>query len=194
VLREGAQEVPARHTVGHRLLVELLSQRQEFAVERLFRVLGLRAPADDFAQLYDSLQAEDVATRAAARELLEQLLPQRWRGAVLALVDDAPDAERLAAGAPFYPAEAIEYDRLVLDLAAHASDAVASLATYHAVELGVIDRNAMREPLDVSANWIRGWRQAVPGPLATGPAAAVAAAAEPPTAADELVWAAGGRR
>lgn len=191
VLREGAAEVPARRTVGHRLLLELLAQRQAFAVERLFRVLGLRAPEEDVSQLYDNLYADDPATHAAARELLEQLLPQRWRAAVLALVDDAPDAARLAAGASFFAVAGIEYDDLLRELATHPSDAVAALATYHAVELGVIDR-AATQPLDVSTNWVRGWRQPAPG--RTG-AAAIAAPlpAEAAAVADELVWAVGGR-
>jgi HEAT repeat protein/CRP-like cAMP-binding protein len=162
VLEEAAEEVPARRTVGHRLLVELLKQRQAFAVERLFRVLGLRVPDEDFAQIYDSVHGDDPATRAAGRELLEHLLPARWRAAVLALIDDAPAADRLASAAPYYVAGAIEYDALVRELAAHASDAVAALATYHGMELGVVERASDRV-LDTSVNWIRGWRQPVSG-------------------------------
>ena len=186
VLTTGAADVPARRTVGHRLLLELIGQRQAFAVERLFRVLGLRAPGDDFAQLYDSVHSDDAVTRAAARELLEQLLPARWRGAVLALVDDAPEADRLESGAPFYSAAALDYESLLAELAAHPSEAVASLASYHAVELGVLDAARARHPLDASANWFRAWEQAASDRLRAGAVPLVAA--EPP--AEELTWAA----
>jgi hypothetical protein len=186
VLTAGAAEVPARRTVGHRLLLELIGQRQAFAVERLFRVLGLRAPGDDVALLYDSVHSDDAVTRAAGRELLEQLLPARWRGAVLALVDDAPEADRLASGAPFYKAAALDYDTLLVQLAAHPSEAVASLASYHAVELGILDAARARHPLDASANWFRAWEQAASDHVHEG--ATALAVAEPP--AEELAWAA----
>ena len=192
VIEAGAAEVPARRTVGHRLLLELLLQRQSFAVERLFRVLGLRAPDDDFAQIYDSVHGDDPDARSAGRELLERLVPSRWRAAVLALLDDAPAADRLQSGAPYYTAEAISYDELLRTLAQHASDAVSSLATYHAIELGVMEPDRARA-LDTSANWIRGWRHASPAGSAD-PNPAPVAPADPPPVDVELVWAAGGSR
>jgi hypothetical protein len=189
VLRAGAEAVPMRRTVGHHLLLERLEQREACAVERLFRGLGLGSPEADFAQLYDSLHSEEAATRGAARELLEQLLPPRWRDAVLALTDDGSDEDRLASGQPFYVAEPIEYDQLLLEMASHPSDAVAALASYHAVELGILDA-AHLQRFDASTNWIRGWRRPPPEP---GAATAAPLAAEAATIDDELVWAAGGR-
>lgn len=169
VLRAGADAEATRRTAGHRLLVDLIAQRQDFAVERLFRVLGLRAPEDDFAQLYDSVHGEDPAARAAGRELLERLLPAAWRGAVLALVDDAADEERLAGAAPHYTAEPIAYDALLRELAVHPSDAVAALASYHAAELGLVDRDAVRRRGESGVDWFAAWRPADDPPsLAAG--------------------------
>ncbi len=189
VLSAGAEAEARRRTVGHRLLLELLGQRQTFAVERLFRVLSLRAPDEDFAQLYDSVHSEDESTRAAARELLEQVLPTRRRGAVLALVDEAPASERLASGEAYYTPTDIDYDRLLLELAGHRSDAVAALASYHAVELGLLERE--RHAFDISTNWFRSW-----GRGAVAHASAPNSAATDPTGEapvdDMLGWAAAG--
>ena len=167
VLRADADEEAGRRTTGQRLLIDLIAQRQAFAVERLFRVLGLRVPEDDFAQLYDGVHDPDPEARAAARELLERVVPGRWRGAVLALVDDVADAERLASSAPHYRAEPIAYDALLRELAVHPSDAVASLAAYHAVELGLLARDGVRRAGETGVHWFDAVREEPP-PLAAG--------------------------
>jgi hypothetical protein len=137
VLEEGAAQRAQRRTAGHRLLVELLRQKEHFAIERLFRMLGLYGREENFAQLYEGLHSEDRATRASSVELLEHALPARWRAAVLGLTDDVADADRLAAGAAFYQPAAVEYEALLAQLVDHQSDTVAALAAYHARELGL---------------------------------------------------------
>ena len=137
VLDEGAAQRPERRTAGHGLLADLLRQKEAFAVERLFRSLGLCNPGEDFAQMYEGLQSPDAATQASSRELLEHVLPPRWRAAVVGLTDDGADAERLAAGAAFYEPPQLDYESLIAQLLAHRSETVASLAAYHASELGL---------------------------------------------------------
>lgn len=137
VLDSGAVERPERQTVGRQLLSDLLRQKETLAIERLFRVLGLTFPGIDVGQLYEALHGPDAAARASAREVLDHVLPVRWRAPVIGLTDEIPDSERLAAGKRCYAAEDIDYDRLVADLSADRSDIVAALASYHGVEIGL---------------------------------------------------------
>jgi HEAT repeat protein len=135
-LDAGAAAQPERDTVGRRLLGDLLRQKEDFAVERLFRALGLASPDTDFAQLYEALDNPDAAAGASARELLEHVLPARWRAAVVGLADDVPDAERLASGGA-YAGAAMADDDVLLELIDHPSDIVSALASYHAAEIGL---------------------------------------------------------
>jgi len=137
VLEAGATEHPNRRTPGHRLLAELLSQKEGFAFERLFRALGLRDGDAGFAQIYEGLQSRDEAAQASSRELLEHVVPARWRAAVVALAEDGSSADRLAEGRPYYAPPELTYDQLVVELMDHRNDTVAALASYHAVEIGL---------------------------------------------------------
>ncbi|MDX2171213.1 MAG: hypothetical protein SF182_29360, partial [Deltaproteobacteria bacterium] len=110
------------------LLVELLRQKLGFAVERLFRVLGLRDPRADFEQVYDSVHSADATTRATGHELLEQLVPSAWRGALRALTSDEPVAERRRAGRAFYDPPALDAGQLLAALRGHVDPTVAALA------------------------------------------------------------------
>ena len=58
----------------------------------LFRLLGLRHRGEDFEKIYRGLRSASAKVRASSRELLENLLEPPLREAVLALVDDVPDA------------------------------------------------------------------------------------------------------
>ncbi len=119
----GAARPPARE-----LLIELLRQKLVFAVERLFRVLGLRDPRTDFEQLYLGVHSGDPMTRGTSHELLEQVVPTPWRAALHALTDDLPDAERLRAGRAFYEPSDLDETTLITRLAAHSDAALAALA------------------------------------------------------------------
>lgn len=137
VLANGAAQQPERRTSGHELLADLLRQKEALAVERLFRILGLSNPDENFAQLYEGLQSENAATRASSRELLAHILPPRWRASVVGLTDDGDDVERLATGHAFYELTPIDYAGLLATLVDHRSDTLAALAAYHARELGL---------------------------------------------------------
>src|SRR6185369_5366319 len=98
----GVAEDAARATAGGDLLDAILRDRQRKALERLFRLLGLAHPGEDWKRMYLGLESTDPVSRASSRELLEHSLDQPLRGAVLALVDDIPDAERLSGATPFH--------------------------------------------------------------------------------------------
>jgi hypothetical protein len=137
VLEEGVAQRPERDTPGHRLLAELLSQKEGFAIERLFRAFGLRDPNAGFAQIYDGLQSPDPEAQADSRELLQHVIASRWRAAVIGLTDEAPVAERLAAGSDHYTAPPLDYEELIAELIDHPNETVAALASFHAAELGL---------------------------------------------------------
>jgi len=154
-LARGAEEEPARRTRGHALLLDLLRQRHAFAVERLFRVLGLRDPGEDFAQIYDALHSEDAAAQSTGHELLEHILPAPWREPMRGLIDDVPDADRLKSAGRFYEAQPVTYEVLIADLRAQASETLSALADYHATELGLdAAQSEVSAPPSTGAHWL----------------------------------------
>jgi AAA family ATP:ADP antiporter len=136
-LARGVAEDEARATAGSDLLDAILRDRQRKAIERLFRLLGLAHPGEDWKRMYLGLESRDAATRASSRELLEHILDQPLRNGVLALVDDIPDAERLADVAPFHQAAPLAYEALLAVLLESGGETIQCLAAYHAGELGL---------------------------------------------------------
>ncbi len=137
VLVRGAESDPRRATPGHELLVALVGHKEEHALERLFRLLGLLQSSEDYERLYRGLKANNPKVRASSRELLENLLRAPLRDAVLALIDDAPAEKRLAAAGDFVGFLPTTYENLLGRLLDEGDETVRSLATYHAGELGL---------------------------------------------------------
>jgi ATP/ADP translocase/HEAT repeat protein len=131
------QERPQWQTTGAQLIAALLENKEALATERLFRVLGLRYRNEDLAQIYSGLRGDDPTTRSSSHELLEQMLSGAERTAVLGLVDDLPDSERLAAGAEFYQAEPLTAEALVDTLRQARSVSLSSLAAFYATQIGL---------------------------------------------------------
>lgn len=144
-LARGAADDPRRLTPGHELLATLLRDKEVHAVERLFRLLGLRHRGEDFEKIYRALRSPSPKVRASGRELLENLLDPWLRRAVVGIVDDVPDTERLTHGAPFYVPEALDYERLLFKLLDQQGETVRCIAAYHVGELGL---TAFRERLE----------------------------------------------
>jgi ATP:ADP antiporter, AAA family len=136
-LTEGARAEPRRKTPGHDLLVTLLRDKEVHAVERLFRLLALQFRHEDFKGIYRSLWNRSPKVRASSRELLENLIEPPLRGALLALVDDAPDAERLRRGAPLYTPRPLDYESLLALILEQPGESLRCIAAYHVGELGL---------------------------------------------------------
>lgn len=134
-LQRGAEQQPARKTLGFELLHDLLRDKERNARGRLFRLLGLLYPAEDFAQIYRSLTLSKQH-RATSVELLENILREPVRSAVLGLVDDCADDLRLTRAGRYHRVRSLEYSPLLGSLADGESAAVRELACYHAAELG----------------------------------------------------------
>jgi AAA family ATP:ADP antiporter len=69
------------------LLARTLEHRAALAVERLFRLLGLRYPQNDVHAAYDSLRGSRREEATAALEMLENMLEHSLRRVVIPLMD-----------------------------------------------------------------------------------------------------------
>ncbi len=58
----------------HRLLVDYVADRRAQVLERLFRVLALRFPAEDFYRIHAGITSPDARLRRQSKELLETVL------------------------------------------------------------------------------------------------------------------------
>ncbi|HEV7500209.1 MAG TPA: HEAT repeat domain-containing protein, partial [Vicinamibacteria bacterium] len=137
VLVRGAAAEPRRATPGHELLVALLRDKEAHTFERVFRLLGLQYRAEDFEKIYRGLRHGNAKVRAGSRELLENLIQPPLRGPVLAMVDEAPDEQRLARAVSVYRSDALSYDALLARLIEEPGETVRCLAVYHVGELGL---------------------------------------------------------
>ncbi len=144
-LVRGAAREPRRATPGHELLVKMLHDKEDNAVGRLFRLLGLLHPTEDFAQIYRGLRSGKREARASSVELCENVLPPPLRQAVLGLIDDLPDEERLLASGRYHAPRRLEYDELLATMLESTSEALQDLTAYHVGELGLA---SFRERID----------------------------------------------
>lgn len=120
------------------LLAALLREKQHRAMERLFRLLGLLDPEQDYELLYDGLRRDDPKARAASTEILANTLEGYLRETLLVMIDEIDDATKIArlrghhAGAGFRGRlEHMTRDR---------SEAVRLLAAHHRAELALTEK------------------------------------------------------
>lgn len=127
--REGAPK-----TTGSELLLVTLRDKEKNATDRLFRLLGLAHPTEDFAQIHRGLSGSRDE-RAASLELLDSILPEPMRTTVRAIVDDMPSRERVAHASAVKHILALDYDATLVSLQTNESAAVREVATFHLAEL-----------------------------------------------------------
>ncbi len=89
-------------TPAAELLLALLDEHEQAAMQRVFRLLHVIEPTQQFRIIYDGLRSSDSKAKASSRELLSHVVPPPLRDGILAMVDDLPDGERLVTAAPFY--------------------------------------------------------------------------------------------
>jgi ATP/ADP translocase len=138
VLEREARRRPERSTPGHGLLVQLLRDKEDQAVERLFRLIGLRHRREDFKGIYRGLRASEPRARASSRELLENVLEPRLRGAVLAVVDDRGDDSRLARAGELYAPVDLGYEDVLSLILGRGGESLRCVAAHHVGELGLV--------------------------------------------------------
>jgi AAA family ATP:ADP antiporter len=136
-LEAGVIGRPERQTPGHDLLVFVLRDKAANTRERLFRLLGLTYPTADFAQIRRALRSPSAETRNSSVELVGTLLEPPLRAAVLGLIDDMTDSERLASAGPFYTPVRRSYEDLLEHMLTRESPGVQDFTAYHIGELGL---------------------------------------------------------
>ncbi|MEO5768291.1 MAG: HEAT repeat domain-containing protein [Polyangia bacterium] len=160
-LEDGASRDSRRRTPTWALLRELLGEKEQNAIERLFRVLTLRYPREDFGRMLRAVRGGGHRTRAAGRELIENLLTGPAQVLTLALIDEMGDRQRFAAltagqraagargwGPPRGPA----YGALLTAIGlAEEGGTLAALATHHTQELSALSLRRGRRPHDHGA-------------------------------------------
>ncbi len=139
VLERGAREDASRATPGHGLLLQLLRDKEEQAVERLFRLLALLHRSEDFKGIFRGLQSADPRTRASSRELLENVLRPPLRDPVLAIVHEGDSDERLARGRELFAPPALGYTDLLALLLERGGESLRCVAAFHVGELGLTE-------------------------------------------------------
>jgi hypothetical protein len=138
VLERGAKEREERATAGHELLVQLLRDKEEQAVERLFRLLALQHRSEDFKGIYRGLRAADPRTRASSRELLEHVLEPPLRGPVLAIVGEAPDEVRLGRASELYARDDLRYEDVLGLILDRGGESLRCVAAHHVGEVRLV--------------------------------------------------------
>ncbi len=133
-LEKAGREDPSRLTAVHQLLHTTLLRKEHHAIERLFRLLGLRHPEEDWQQIHRGVTSSRADNRASSAELIEANLSGQLRDAVLALVDDLPVVQRLVGGRAFYRAEVRDFASLLEEFVERSSLGLRSLAYYHIAE------------------------------------------------------------
>jgi hypothetical protein len=118
---------------AERLLTGLLDDKARQSLERVFRLLAIAHPREDFNRLRLACFSDDAYTRANAGELLDALMRHRDQQKLRALLglvtDDLPPRERVARAAHLVPHCALHTREEALIVLAHDRDAmVADLA------------------------------------------------------------------
>jgi hypothetical protein len=86
------------------LLVDLLEDKENRALERVFRTLDLILPGRQIERAFHGTRSPDPSRREAAREVLVEMLPAVWRDRVLgALRPAAAPGRAIAAGGRAFP-------------------------------------------------------------------------------------------
>jgi AAA family ATP:ADP antiporter len=135
-----------RATVGGELLVELLQDKRDLATGRLFAMLGLIYPNEDFRVIRSGLRSALPTDRASAMELIETLLSREVGSAILGLVMAGSADALLAVADPVRKGRHLDYGSVVRALLQDESHSVRAVALYHAGEVGIeLDSETVRE-------------------------------------------------
>jgi len=137
-LTRGVEQKEDRRTPGHELLHRLLLDKKDHAVGRLFRLLSLLHPREDFMRIYRSATSADRDQRATGQELIENVLSPPLRGAVLGLVDDLSARETIPLGAHFHTLKRFDYESLLVELMGASEGSIRDVTFFHVGELELI--------------------------------------------------------
>jgi AAA family ATP:ADP antiporter len=115
----------AAATAASELLADLLVEKRRYAIDRVFRALGILYPEAEMRSLHDALTSIDDERIAAALEILDGQLDIDLR---------VPLVELIAAQHEPAPADDMTYEALLAALLADPSDSLRCVAAHHVAE------------------------------------------------------------
>jgi hypothetical protein len=142
-LVRGQEANAARATPGGQILVDVVRDKRSLATSRVFLLLALLYPEEDFRTIQSGVQSRLATSRASGIELLENLLPPDQRRPTIGLVSQGTPTERLQSADPDRFEVRTGYSAAVRSLARDASMAVSAFAMYHAAEIELEDSDVL---------------------------------------------------
>jgi HEAT repeat protein len=125
-------------TKGAELLLAALHDKEEHAIDRAVRLIGLLHKADVIHNIRQALAGTSFRLRAESLELLVHRVPSDVAQALLSLLDETQDEGRRlarAADALNYPVPNASYEERLALLLEDDSEALRTVAAYHVGEL-----------------------------------------------------------
>lgn len=138
-------------TKGAELLLAALHDKEQHAIDRAVRLVGLLHKADVIHNIRQALAGQSFRLRAESLELLVHRVPSDIAQALLSLLDDTQnEARRLerAATALNYPVPTASYEERLAMLLEDDSEAVRTVAAYH---IGELRLHALHDPFSKAA-------------------------------------------
>jgi ATP/ADP translocase len=146
----GLEEDPTRRTTGGELLADLLHDKGRLTLQRIFRLLYMLHPEENFHRIWSGLESGRRESRASSIELIENLLEPRLALAVGGLIEDLPAADRLRAAGSDLAGQQLGYAAVLGELADDSGKTLRGVALYHIAELGIDVASREIEDLDPS--------------------------------------------
>lgn len=128
---------PRFATLGGELIVDLLRDKRDLATGRLFMLLGLLHPDEDFRSILDALREENGTSHASAQELIETLLSRDVAPQILRLAKTLRGEIRSEVEEVDLEQRAAQYETAIQSLLTDDSRSVRTVAMYHAGEVGI---------------------------------------------------------
>ena len=145
-LERGVVELPDRETEGYSLLRSSLRDKEKLAIDRIFRLLGLAYRGENFDEIYEGLSHAGSEVRVSSIELIENIIKPPLRSAIIGLIDDVGDLERLSQSGQYHSVQRLDYEGVLRQIV-NESTSVANraIAIYHVGELSL---TALRPDLE----------------------------------------------
>lgn len=149
-LESGVADDPSRRSPGCELLLKMLEDKEAHAFDRLFRLLNLARPKDEFLKIFRSFRSDRPEARAGSLELIENLIKPPLRSAIVGLVDDVPDADRLDHAGQYHQPLRLSYYELLSSMLNSSSKDVRDITIFHIGELRLTNFEPAVARLNVS--------------------------------------------
>jgi hypothetical protein len=158
-LEAGAAHDSTLRTELHVVLVSLLRDKQDHAVERAFRLLNLQSGSEEFQRVYRGLHSPLPQSRAGSRELLVHMVVPPVREPLVTLVDDLQGEGRPEdeAGSPGRRSRRA-YADVLAEIVGCGMESASSLAAAHAAEQSI---TTVRSAIEATTPTSREHREAL---------------------------------